>query len=123
MQPELLDVIEVLVDFPEHHIQAGTQGTLVHCYPDNAFEVEFINEEGEATALFFFFLTQFIVVWKASTKQWVPAEEQAADVISHLPEEAKQEVLDFARFLHMRKQTKQKSSEEKVPTPRGETRA
>ena len=68
MQPELLDVVEVLVDFPEHHIQAGTQGTIVHCYPDNAFEVEFVNGEGETTALFPLLSTQFIVVWKASTK-------------------------------------------------------
>ena len=26
MQPELLDVVEVLVDFPEHRIQAGSKG-------------------------------------------------------------------------------------------------
>ena len=52
MQPELLDIVEVLVDFPEHHIPAGTQGTIVHCYPGNAFEVEFVNEEGGTTALF-----------------------------------------------------------------------
>lgn len=123
MQPELFDVIEVLVDFPEHHIQTGTQGTIVHCYPDNAFEIEFVNEEGETTALFAMLSTQFIVVWKASTKKWLPAEEQAADLVSHLPEEAKQEVLDFARFLHTRKQMKQKRPEEKQPTIRGETRA
>jgi hypothetical protein len=123
MQPELLDVIEVLVDYPEHHVQAGMQGTIVHCYQDNAFEVEFVNEEGETTALFPMLSAQFIVVWKASTKQWLPAEEQAADLVSHLPEEAKQEVLDFARFLHTRKQAKQKSSEEKQSTTRGETRA
>ncbi len=123
MQPELLDIIEVLIDFPEHHVQAGTQGTIVHCYPDNAFEVEFINEEGETMALFPLLSTQFIVVWKARTKQWVPAEEQAADLISHLPEEVKQEVLDFARFLHTRQQTKQKNPEEKQPISRGETRA
>jgi hypothetical protein len=123
MQPELLDVIEVLVDFPEHRVRAGTQGTIVHCYPDNAFEVEFVNEQGETTALFPLPASQFIVVWKASTKQWVPAEQQAANLISHLAEETKQEVLDFARFLYTRKPTKQKSSEEKQQTTRGETRA
>jgi len=123
MQPELLDVIEVLVDFPEHHVQAGTQGTIVHCYPNNAFEVEFVNEEGETTALFPMLSTHFIVVWKASSKQWLPAEEQATDLVSHLPDDAKQEVLDFARFLHTRTQAKQKSPEEKQPTTRGETRA
>ena len=123
MQPALFDVIEVLVDLPEHHVQAGTQGTIVHGYPNNVFEVEFVNEEGETTALFPLLSTQFIVVWKASTKQWLPAEEQAADLVSHLPVEAKQEVLDFARFLHTRKLTKPKSPEEKQPPTRGETRA
>jgi hypothetical protein len=123
MQPELLDIVEVLVDFPEHHIPVGTQGTIVHCYPGNAFEVEFVNEEGETTALFSMLASQFIVVWKASTKSWLPPEEQAADLVLHLPEAAKQEVLNFARFLHMRQQKKQKNSEEKQLTTGGGTRA
>jgi len=123
MQPELFDVIEVLVDFPEHHIPTGTQGAIVQCYPDKAFEVEFVNEEGETTALFPVLSTQFIVVWKASAKRWLAAEDQAAALVSRLPEEAKQEVLDFARFLHTRTQAKQKSPAEKQQTTRGETRA
>jgi hypothetical protein len=123
MQPELFDVIEVLVDLPEHHVQAGTQGTIVHCYPDNAFEVEFVNEDGETTALCPLLSTQFIVVWKASMKMWLAAEDQAAALVSHLPEEAKQEVLDFARFLHTRKQAKKRIAEGKQPTTSEATNA
>jgi hypothetical protein len=122
MQPELLDIVEVLVDLPVHALQAGARGTVVHCYPDNAFEVEFVNEDGETTALCPIPAAQCIVVWKASTKQWLPAEEQAADLVSHLPEEAKQEVLDFARFLHARKRQKQEISGGKQSAGSEETR-
>jgi len=47
---------------------------------------------------------QFIVVWRARTKEWVPIAERVAALTSHLPEEAGKEVLDFARFLHARRQ-------------------
>jgi Domain of unknown function (DUF4926)/Protein of unknown function (DUF2281) len=123
MQPELLDIIEALVDIPEHHVQAGMQGTIVHCYPDNAFEIEFVNEQGETTALFPMRATQFIVVWKAATKTWLATEDHAAALIAHLSDEAKQEVLDFARFLYARKQRKQRSPEGNQPIPREETSA
>jgi Domain of unknown function (DUF4926)/Protein of unknown function (DUF2281) len=122
MQPELLDIVEVLIDLPAYALQAGTRGTVVHHYPDNAFEVEFMNEDGETTALCPILATQCIVVWKASTKKWLPAEEQAADLVSHLPEDAKQEVLDFARFLYSRKRQKCESSGGKQSTDSGETR-
>ena len=78
MQPELLDIVEVLIDLPAYALQAGTRGTVVHHYPDNAFEVEFMNEDGETTALCPILATQCIVVWKASTKKWLPAEEQSS---------------------------------------------
>ncbi|NOT57611.1 MAG: DUF4926 domain-containing protein [Deltaproteobacteria bacterium] len=121
MQPALFDVIEVLVDLPEHHVQAGTQGTIVHGYPNNVFEVEFVNEDGETTALCPMLPTQFIVVWQTSTKMWLTAEDQAAALVLHLPEEAKQEVLDFARFLHARRQARPGIAEGKQPTASGTT--
>jgi len=122
MQPGLLDVIEVLVDLPERHVQVGMQGTIVHCYPDNVFEVESVNEDGETTALCPLRSGQFLIVWKASTKTWLTAEDQAAALISRLSEEAKQEVLDFARFLYTRKQTKQGVSDGKQSVTGGVTR-
>ena len=40
IQPELLDVVELLVDLPDVQLQAGDQGTIVEEYEDRAYEVE-----------------------------------------------------------------------------------
>jgi hypothetical protein len=66
-QPELLDIIELLVNLPEANQFIGTQGTIVECHDRNNFEVEFSNEDGETTALCVLSSQQFIVVWKAKT--------------------------------------------------------
>lgn len=102
--PDLFDVIELTVDIPERGLRAGRQGTIVHCHPGDAYEVEFTNEAGETLALCTLSPNQFIVVWRAKTKEWVPIAERIAALISQLPEEAREEVLDFARFLHARRQ-------------------
>ena len=31
-QPELFDIVELLVDLPENKLQVGAQGTIVECY-------------------------------------------------------------------------------------------
>lgn len=102
--PDLFDVIELTVDIPECGLSAGRQGTIVHCHPGDAYEVEFTNEAGETLALCTLSPDQFIVVWRAKTKEWVPIAERIAALMSQLPEEAREEVLDFARFLHARRQ-------------------
>ena len=107
MQPELFDVIELLVDLPEHTLHSGARGAIVHCHPDGAYEVEFINGEGETIALCPLSADQFVVVWRAETRTWLPVAEQIVAVIAHLPEDAGREVLDFARFLHERRQRRQ----------------
>jgi hypothetical protein len=43
---------------------------------------------------------QFIVVWKATTKQWLTAAVRLADIFDRLPETKREEVLDFAQFLY-----------------------
>ena len=101
-EPELFDVIELLVDLPEEHLSLGVQGAIVECYDDNNYEVEFTNTEGETIAVCTLNSEQFIVVWKAKNKSWLPVSEQIAAVINYLPEERKQEVLDFARSLYQR---------------------
>jgi len=107
MQPELFDVIELLVDLPEHALRSGARGAIVLCHPDGACEVEFTTEEGETVALCPLSADQFIIVWRAKTRTWLPIAEQLAAVIAHLPEEVRREVLDFARFLHERRQRRQ----------------
>jgi hypothetical protein len=78
------------------------QGTIVHSHVDQAYEVEFTNDEGETLDLVALRLGQFTVVWRAQTQAWVPVSEQAAALIAALPDAAKQQVLDFARFLSVR---------------------
>lgn len=99
-EPELFDVVELLVDLPKDNLRAGFRGALVECYDDNNYEVEFTNPEGETLALCTLSSEQFIIVWNAKTKRWLSVSEQIAAVISHLPEERKLEVLDFARSLY-----------------------
>ncbi|NJR48107.1 MAG: DUF4926 domain-containing protein, partial [Hyellaceae cyanobacterium CSU_1_1] len=41
-QPELFDVVELLIDLPESNLRAGVQGAIVECYQDNNYEVEFL---------------------------------------------------------------------------------
>jgi hypothetical protein len=98
-QPELLDIVELVVNIPEHQQVIGSQGTIVECHDENNFEVEFTNNRGETTALCPLSTDQFIVVWKAETKQWVNTSERLIAILKNLTEENREEVLDFARFL------------------------
>jgi Domain of unknown function (DUF4926)/Protein of unknown function (DUF2281) len=101
---DLFDIIELTVDIPERGLRAGMQGTIVECHPGDACEVEFSNESGETVDLLALRPDQFIVVWQAQTRAGVPISEQIAALITHLPEDAEKEVLDFARFLRERRQ-------------------
>lgn len=104
MRADIGDVIELTVDIPKRSLRAGRQGTVVHVHSDNAYEVEFTDEAGETVDFLALQPEQFIVIWRAETEQWVPVAEQAATLIANLPDEAAQEVLDFARFLTVRSQ-------------------
>lgn len=104
IEAELFDTIELLVDVPEHNLRAGMLGAIVECYPDHSYEVEFSDRDGETIALCPLPPEQFIVVWKAKTKTWLSVSEQIIAMIDHLPDEPKQEVLNFARFLYDRMQ-------------------
>jgi len=102
--PDLFDVVELIVDIPERGLYAGMQGTIVECYPEDAYEVEFMNEQGETIDFLALYPNQFIVVWQAKNRTWVPLAERAAALVANLSEEAGSEVLDFARFLHTQRQ-------------------
>jgi Domain of unknown function (DUF4926) len=101
-QPELLDIVELLVNLPESNQFVGTQGTIVECHDLNNFEVEFSNEDGETTALCVLSSQQFIVVWKAQTKKWLTTSDKIAAIFNNLSETKREEVLDFARFLYQK---------------------
>jgi hypothetical protein len=47
-----LDTVVLTRDFPQHGLQQGDVGAVVHCYEDGkAFEVEFVTAEGKTAAL------------------------------------------------------------------------
>jgi hypothetical protein len=102
MQTELLDIVELLVNLPEYNQVIGTQGTIVECHDTDNFEVEFSNEDGETTALCVLSSQQFIVVWKAKTKQWLTSVDKLSAIFNNLPETKREEVLNFARFLYQK---------------------
>lgn len=71
IQPELFDIVKLLVDLPEYNLRAGTQGAIVENHQNNAYEVEFFESTGETLALCTLSPQQFIVVWQAKTKTWL----------------------------------------------------
>jgi hypothetical protein len=83
-QPELFDIVELLVDLPEDNLKAGDQGTIVECYNDNAYEIEFTNADGETTALCTLSPQQFVTVWQAKTKSWLSLAEQITTIVKNL---------------------------------------
>ena len=98
-QPELFDIVELLVDLSEHELQIGVQGTIVECYGNDAYEVEFSNPDGETFALCTLSPEQFITVWQAKTKSWLSLPEQITDVVKNLDAARQREVFKFARSL------------------------
>jgi len=100
MKPELLDVVELLVDLPESALQACELGTIVETYGTRAYEVEFADAEGATLALQALEPDQLVVVWKNSTQAWVPLVDRIAALLQTLPEDRQQQVLNFARSLH-----------------------
>ena len=100
-KPELLDVIELLIDLPEQDLQVGARGAIVEVY-DNAYEVEFVNDAGETTALLPLTAMQFVVVWRAASKSWVSVTEKVEALMAALPEDTLTEVFDFARNAYGR---------------------
>jgi hypothetical protein len=100
IKPELFDLIELIVNLPAVNQFVGSQGTIVECFNDGKYEIEFTNEDGETIAQCALSSEQFIVVWQSKTKQWVSISDKINAVINNLSEDRKKEVLNFARFLY-----------------------
>ena len=49
-----LDVVKTLIDFPDENIKKGEVGAVVMPYskPHEAYEVEFVNDDGTTKAMF-----------------------------------------------------------------------
>ncbi|NEP85676.1 MAG: DUF4926 domain-containing protein [Okeania sp. SIO2C2] len=99
IKPELFDVVELLVNLPSEQQFIGNQGTIVECYNDGKYEVEFSNEQGETLALCSLSNNEFMVVWQAQTKQWLTTTDKVTALINFLSEEKRVELLNFALGL------------------------
>jgi Domain of unknown function (DUF4926) len=104
IQPQPFDTIELLVDLPDEQLRAGALGAIVEDYGDNSYEVEFVNEAGETLALCPLSGVHFIVIWQQATGQRVPMTELMLQLADRLGEAEQRQVLDFAHFLHARRQ-------------------
>lgn len=64
----LLDVVALTVDVAEHGLSRGEIGTIVECYHDGeAFEVEFVAQDGYTYALIPLLREQVIVLRQKRT--------------------------------------------------------
>ena len=102
MKPNIGDIIELVTDIPPKNLRAGVRGAIVHCHGDDAYEVEFTDDNGETLDSVALYSKDFIVVWRAETRQWVSIPEQTSVLVASLPDDAAKEVFDFARFLSLR---------------------
>ncbi len=100
IQPELFDIVELLVPIPELELFPGKQGAIVEDHGNHSYEVEFTNNSGETETLCTLSPDQFVVVWQSQAKRWLPISEKVTAVVSHLPENEQQQVLAFACSLH-----------------------
>lgn len=80
-QPELFDVIELLVNPSTSGLQVGDRGAIVEQYSDRAYEVEFTNSSGETQALVVLSPEQFMVVWQRATSACSSVEIGVAEAL------------------------------------------
>ncbi|HVQ36134.1 MAG TPA: DUF4926 domain-containing protein [Pyrinomonadaceae bacterium] len=67
----LHDVVELLEDLPDANLHSGMQGAVIDVYdkPTLAYEVEFVNKEGDTTAQLTLLPSQVKLVWVAPHSQ------------------------------------------------------
>lgn len=64
-----LDVIALKVDRPDLGLKAGEEGTIVMKFDDEAYEVEFVNEDGTTRAMATFPVDEVEVVWRIADQE------------------------------------------------------
>jgi hypothetical protein len=98
-KPDLFDVVELQDDLPEFSLNRGAQGTVVECYPDGEYEVEFVDDDGQTLALCALPLEKISLIYQAQTKQKRRVLQQLFSIINDLDEERARKVVDFADSL------------------------
>lgn len=75
---EELDVVALKTAHPEHGLLAGARGTVVMIF-DDAYEVEFVNEDGTTDVMAPFAMDDVELVWRvASVKDIEPPRARSA---------------------------------------------
>ena len=101
--PNLFDVVELTVDLPEENLARGAQGTIMECYEDGAYEVEFTDDDGETLALCAVAPEQFRVVYRhQSEADKEKIVQKLLAIVNSLDQKKTEEVLDFANSLRQR---------------------
>ena len=98
-QPELFDIVELLITVPEGNLEAGEQGTIVECFDEKAFEVEFSDSDGKTLALCTLSPQEFIVVWQSKTKSWLSTPDRIIAIVENFDPEKQKAVFEFAKSL------------------------
>jgi hypothetical protein len=102
-EPNLFDVVELSVDLPEENLTRGTQGTIMECYEDGTYEVEFMDDEGETLALGAVSPEQVRVVYRhQADAEKEKAVQKLLAIVNSLDKKGTEEVLDFANSLRQR---------------------
>ncbi len=101
-KPDLFDVVELREDLPEFDLKRGAQGTIVECYSDGEYEVEFADEDGQTLALCALPLQKLTALSPSAAHQKKQIMRQLFSVVNELDEERAQKVLSFADTLRER---------------------
>jgi hypothetical protein len=101
-KPDIADIVELIRELPEQHLQAGMRVAVGRCPSDAVYELEFTDAQGETLASIAVDPELFIPAWRAATEEQVSPTEQMAALLACLPDETACQVLDSARFLSLR---------------------
>ena len=93
----VLDVVALAQDLPERNLQQGTVGTVLETlgsHDNAAYEVEFINDDGDVMETF---AVPAIDLAQASDTQLLI--HSIYDLLRRLPTQRLRSVYDFTRFI------------------------
>jgi len=76
MIPDIGDMVELVADIPQKKLWAGDRGIIVNRHGNDVYEIEFTDENGETIDFTALHTKQFIIVWRAENRQWIPIAEQ-----------------------------------------------
>ncbi|MEK7441432.1 MAG: DUF4926 domain-containing protein [Chloroflexota bacterium] len=105
----LFDVVMLKTDLPDSHLAKGETGTVVECYTDGEYEIEFSDDSGETLTTLAVRPDSFEVIWSKdeldSDKTGVARELIA--ILKTLPADKTHSLLEYASFLQYKSLSRQ----------------